>query len=270
MAAEPWRVPERLWRELEPLLPKVERRFRYPGRKRVDDRVCLEGILYVLRYGIPWRALPKLEGLPSGQTCWRRLDEWERAGVWAALLLRCSSGSPRRSGSTGRGRSSMPRWSTRRGGRAGRTHAPRPPRQPLPPSGRCQRRPSGRPACGRQRERAAPSAAADRRVARPRSPPRPGVGRPRLRRRGATGAAARAGDRTQDQQTTPPGRPAPGGLTRGLAWPQTGSRKPPTQMAASAGRSNAPTPGYITGAGSVPAGNGGPSSTSRCSSSPAR
>jgi transposase len=88
MAAEPWRVPERLWRELEPLLPKVERRFRYPGRKRVDDRVCLEGILYVLRYGIPWRALPKLEGLPSGQTCWRRLDEWERAGVWAALLLR--------------------------------------------------------------------------------------------------------------------------------------------------------------------------------------
>lgn len=88
MATEPWRVPDRLWEELEPLLPKVERRFRYPGRKRVADRACLEGILYVLRYGIPWRALPKLEGLPSGQTCWRRLDEWERAGVWAALLTR--------------------------------------------------------------------------------------------------------------------------------------------------------------------------------------
>jgi transposase len=88
MAAEPWRVPDRLWRELEPLLPKVERRFRYPGRRRIDDRACLEGILYVLRYGIPWRALPRLEGLPSGQTCWRRLDEWERAGVWAALMRR--------------------------------------------------------------------------------------------------------------------------------------------------------------------------------------
>jgi len=34
------------------------------------------------------RMLPRLEGLPSGQTCWRRLDEWERAGVWAALLER--------------------------------------------------------------------------------------------------------------------------------------------------------------------------------------
>ena len=88
MAAEPWRVPDRLWRELEPPIPKVERRFRYPGRKRVDDRACLEGILYVLRYGIPWRALPRLAGFPSGQTCWRRLDEWERAGVWGALLQR--------------------------------------------------------------------------------------------------------------------------------------------------------------------------------------
>src|SRR5437016_4982955 len=88
MAAEPWRVPDSLWHELEPLIPKVERRFRYPGRKRHDDRACLEGILYVLRHGLPWRALPRLEGLPSGQTCWRRLDEWERAGVWAALLER--------------------------------------------------------------------------------------------------------------------------------------------------------------------------------------
>jgi len=88
MAAEPWRVSDRLWREVEPLLPRVERRFRYPGRKRVDDRACLEGILFVLRHGIPWRALPRIEGFPSGQTCWRRLDEWERAGVWAQLMGR--------------------------------------------------------------------------------------------------------------------------------------------------------------------------------------
>jgi transposase len=88
VAAEPWRVSDRLWAEVEPLLPKVERRFRYPGRKRCDDRACLEGILYVLRYGIPWRALPAIAGFPSGQTCWRRLDEWERAGVWPALMAR--------------------------------------------------------------------------------------------------------------------------------------------------------------------------------------
>lgn len=88
MAAEPWRVPEVLWVEIEGLLPRPRRRFRYPGRKRLDDRRCLEGILYVLRYGIPWRALPRIEGFPSGQTCWRRLDEWEQAGVWNALMQR--------------------------------------------------------------------------------------------------------------------------------------------------------------------------------------
>jgi transposase len=88
MAVEPWRVPDALWAEIAPLLPRVERRFRHPGRKRVDDRVCLEGILYVLRYAIPWRALPQIAGFPSGQTCWRRLDEWERAGVWSELLAR--------------------------------------------------------------------------------------------------------------------------------------------------------------------------------------
>jgi transposase len=88
MAAERWRVSDRLWGEVEPLLPRVERRFRYPGRRRIDDRACLEGILYVLRHGIPWRALPRGEGFPSGQTCWRRLDEWERAGVWVGLMRR--------------------------------------------------------------------------------------------------------------------------------------------------------------------------------------
>lgn len=88
VAGEAWRVPDRLWLEVEPLIPKVERRFRYPGRKRVDDRACLEGILYVLRHAIPWRALPRLEGLPSGATCWRRLDEWEKAGVWPQLMAR--------------------------------------------------------------------------------------------------------------------------------------------------------------------------------------
>jgi transposase len=87
MAAEPWRVSDRLWEQVEPLIPKVERRFRYPGRRRVSDRACLEGILYVLRHGIPWRALPRFEGLPSGQTCWRRLDQWEKAGVWSRLML---------------------------------------------------------------------------------------------------------------------------------------------------------------------------------------
>ena len=86
MAAMRVRVPNPLWTELEPLIPRPQRRFRYPGRKRFDERACLEGILTVLRYGIPWKELPQLEGEPSGKTCWRRLDEWERAGVWPKLL----------------------------------------------------------------------------------------------------------------------------------------------------------------------------------------
>ena len=84
----PWRVSDRLWAEVEPLLPKVERRFRYPGRRRHDDRACLEGILYVLRYAVPWAELPRVEGWPSGQTCWRRFHEWQGAGVWERLLQR--------------------------------------------------------------------------------------------------------------------------------------------------------------------------------------
>ena len=88
MAVGREQVPERLWREIEPLIPRPARRFRYPGRKRLEERACLEGILTVLRHGIPWRALPAAPGLPSGKTCWRRLDEWERAGVWPRVLER--------------------------------------------------------------------------------------------------------------------------------------------------------------------------------------
>jgi|SRR5687768_3575023 transposase len=88
MRALNWRVSDRLWAELEPLIPVPERRFRHPGRKRWDERACLEGILYVLVHGIPWAELPRIDGFPSGQTCWRRLDEWEKAGVWPQLLAR--------------------------------------------------------------------------------------------------------------------------------------------------------------------------------------
>jgi len=81
-------VPDLLWQELEPLVPVPERRFRNPGRRRYGERACLEGILYVLRWGIPWKALPREPGRPSGKTCWRRLDEWQRLGVWEELVAR--------------------------------------------------------------------------------------------------------------------------------------------------------------------------------------
>jgi transposase len=90
MATAPWVVSDELWELVEPLLPKVERRFRYPGRKRLPDRQALQGILFVLQTGIAWRHLPLELGFGGGSTCSRRLDEWQRAGVWErlhALLL---------------------------------------------------------------------------------------------------------------------------------------------------------------------------------------
>ena len=78
-------VSDGLWERIEPLLPKVERRYRYPGRKRVPDRAALTGILFVLKTGIPWEHLPQEMGCGSGMTCWRRLHDWNEAGVWERL-----------------------------------------------------------------------------------------------------------------------------------------------------------------------------------------
>jgi len=90
MATPPWIVPDELWELIEPLLPAHPRRFRYPGRRRLPDREALQGVLFVLHTGIAWRHLPPELGFGSGITCWRRLEEWESAGVWGelhALLL---------------------------------------------------------------------------------------------------------------------------------------------------------------------------------------
>ena len=81
----PWIVADSLWERVEPLLPRVERRARYPGRRRLDDRTVLCGILFVLHTGIRWEFLPRELGFGSGMTCWRRLRDWNEAGVWERL-----------------------------------------------------------------------------------------------------------------------------------------------------------------------------------------
>ena len=78
-------VSDELWELVEPLIPKMPRRHRFPGRKRIDDRKVLTGILFVLQTGIPCEYLPKEMGCGSGMTCWRRLEEWHEAGVWERL-----------------------------------------------------------------------------------------------------------------------------------------------------------------------------------------
>jgi transposase len=83
-----WRVSDELWAKLEPMLADPPRRFRYPGRARYAPRACLEGILYVLFTDTPWLELPYRElGLPSGETCRRRLEEWSRRGLFERALV---------------------------------------------------------------------------------------------------------------------------------------------------------------------------------------
>ena len=67
------------------MLPRKERRFRYPGRKPFDDRLALQGILFVLHTGIGWEHLPQELGFGCGMTAWRRLRAWQQAGVWDKL-----------------------------------------------------------------------------------------------------------------------------------------------------------------------------------------
>ena len=76
-------VPDELWKRVEPLLPEHIRSSK-GGRRPVDDRVALSGIIFVLRTGIPWRFFPQEMGC-SGMTCWRRLRDWQASGVWSAI-----------------------------------------------------------------------------------------------------------------------------------------------------------------------------------------
>jgi transposase len=67
------------WKLIAPHLPPPKRM----GRPRADDRRTLEGILWVLRTGARWQDVPREYGSPT--TCWRRLQQWEAAGVWERL-----------------------------------------------------------------------------------------------------------------------------------------------------------------------------------------
>src|SRR5215208_6284050 len=114
-------VSDELWSVVEPLLPRPGPKKK-AGRPRVPDRACLAGIVFVLKTGIPWEYLPQELGWGSGMTCWRRLRDWQAAGVWdrlprglldrlgAADRLEWSRASadaarvPAKGGATGRGR----------------------------------------------------------------------------------------------------------------------------------------------------------------------
>ena len=69
------------------MLADPPRRYRHPGRRRYPARACLEGMLYVLVTDTPWLQVPFRElGLPSGETCRRRMEEWQSRGVLEQLI----------------------------------------------------------------------------------------------------------------------------------------------------------------------------------------
>lgn len=77
-------VSDDLWAIVAPLLPAESPKPK-GGRPRVSDRAALTGIIFVLKSGIPWEMLPLEMGCGSGVTCWRRLRDWQAAGVWDRL-----------------------------------------------------------------------------------------------------------------------------------------------------------------------------------------
>jgi transposase len=81
-------LPDDLWERLEPLIPKPKenRHVQFAGRKPSEPRRVLTGILFVLRTGVPWRWLPATSDFPSGQTCQRRLRQWQKAGIWQTVF----------------------------------------------------------------------------------------------------------------------------------------------------------------------------------------
>jgi hypothetical protein len=74
-------VLDDLWEAIEPLLPKEPAKPK-DGRVRIPDRAALVVIDFVPGTGCPWRSLPKELGCGSGVTSWRRLRDWQEAGVW--------------------------------------------------------------------------------------------------------------------------------------------------------------------------------------------
>jgi transposase len=72
------------WAVLEPLIPTPPKRDDGRGRPRIDDREILNGILWIMRTGAPWKDMPGR--YPSYQTCHRRFQEWVKANVFEEIL----------------------------------------------------------------------------------------------------------------------------------------------------------------------------------------
>src|SRR5215218_4630700 len=81
-------LPEDLWQRIQPLLPPPPPRPRGGVPRRVPDRNCVAALMFMARTSTQWSLLPAKElGCGSATTCWRRLDEWARVGVFDQLQM---------------------------------------------------------------------------------------------------------------------------------------------------------------------------------------
>src|SRR5664279_4945112 len=89
-----WELADSMWEQIEPLLPLAKSHYRGRGKKRknvggrtpADRRKLMSGILYVLRTGCQWNALPR-EQFGSGKTAHRYFQRWVRAGVFRRMWV---------------------------------------------------------------------------------------------------------------------------------------------------------------------------------------
>jgi len=79
-------LSDKAWHFIQGSIPRPNRNVRLGGRKRLNDRQVMEGILWVLRSGARWSDLP--DCFPSRATCHRRYQEWVNVGVFDDLLVR--------------------------------------------------------------------------------------------------------------------------------------------------------------------------------------
>ena len=82
---ESYQVTDELWAKIQPLLPEHVNTHRFGGgRPRADNRICLDGILFVLRTGCQWGALDQTR-LCKKSSAHRWFQEWTRAGVFLLI-----------------------------------------------------------------------------------------------------------------------------------------------------------------------------------------
>ena len=89
--AKSWEVTDEFWKRVESLIPTRQRlsdqtytRKSGGGRKPKDPRLAFEAIVFVLRTGCQWKALPG-ERFGSASAIHARFLQWERAGVFQQL-----------------------------------------------------------------------------------------------------------------------------------------------------------------------------------------